>query len=391
VRLAFVSSGLPFGRGDMFLEPEFRRLPRYGVDPAAIPMRKFPGLSAPSVLDRTIAHPLIDRRVLVGAARTVRQHPVDAIAAVLTVLRTRRLRDLVRNLAAVPKAFWLADLVTREGVDHIHAHWAGPPSTAAMLASDITGVPFSLTAHAVDIAANNLLARKCERAQFVRFIATEMMDLARRTEPGADESRWVLLHLGVEVVPQWSEPGPSHDPPVLLMVARLDPGKRHWFALAALRRLHDRGCPARLLVVGDGGEAGAVRVEVDRLGLGSDVDLLGQLPHDDLLKLLSAHEADAVVLPSEGEGIPVSLMEALAAGVPAVACDVGGVAELLGEDRGVLVGVDDLDGFVAGVERVLTDLDERRRLARRGRAHVESEFSADMTAGRFCALVQAAT
>jgi glycosyltransferase involved in cell wall biosynthesis len=261
-----------------------------------------------------------------------------------------------------------------------------------MLASDITGVPFSFTAHFADIAADNLLARKCDRARFVRFISAEMMALARATDPSADDRRWQLLHLGVELPASWQEPGPVHEPPRLLMAARLDPEKRHWFALAALRRLIDRDDRAvRLWLAGAGDLAGDIRAEIGRLGLGAQVDLLGPLPHDDLLKILSTHEVDAVVLPSEGEGIPVSLMEALAAGVPAVGCDAGGVRELLGDGCGVLVGVDDLDGFVAGLATVIGDTGERRALARRGRARVAGEFAADATAARFSRLIVEST
>jgi glycosyltransferase involved in cell wall biosynthesis len=82
-------------------------------------------------------------------------------------------------------------------------------------------------------------------------------------------------------------------------------------------------------------------------------------------------------LPSDWEGVPVSLIEALAHGVPAVASDVGGVAELIGGGCGVLVPAGDPAGLADGIRRLLHSPQLREEVSRAGRARVEQEFAVE--------------
>lgn len=388
MRLAFVASTFPHGPADTFFEPEFRRLESLGIDATAIPVRPTAEPGVVDQVERAIVHPLVDGAVVSGAFRTLVRHPVRAVRAVARIFGSPRWPVLARNVAGLPKALWLADVVERERFDHIHAHWAGPPSTVAMIAAEIAQVPWSVTMHFLDIAAGNLLRAKSEQAAFVRFISGNMMQLARQTAPGVDESRWVVVHLGIDVPDTWTPPPPPNDPAVILIAARLDPEKRHPWLLRAVRRLRDEGREVRLLIAGQGQELDAIRALADELRVADVVELMGLVPNNELLPLLSSHEVDVLALPSDGEGIPVSLMEALAAGVPAVACDVGGVAELLGDGCGELVAVDDFEGFVDALRRLLEDSTLRRTVAENGRARVEKEFSADATATELAALIR---
>ena len=104
---------------------------------------------------------------------------------------------------------------------------------------------------------------------------------------------------------------------------------------------------------------------------------LGYVPNAEILGWLQAGDVDAVVLPSDWEGVPVSLIESLAYGVPAVASDVGGVAELVGDGCGVLVPAGDQDALAHGIRRLLHSPPLRAEVARAGRARVEREFAVD--------------
>ena len=87
-------------------------------------------------------------------------------------------------------------------------------------------------------------------------------------------------------------------------------------------------------------------------------------------------QIDAAVLPSDREGIPVALIEALAYCVPAIATDVGGIAELLGDGCGELVPRDDADALAAAIARVLRTPELRECIVGAGRARIEREFAA---------------
>jgi glycosyltransferase involved in cell wall biosynthesis len=144
--------------------------------------------------------------------------------------------------------------------------------------------------------------------------------------------------------------------PVILCVANLRAYKGHRYLLDAAARLQERGLPCTLALVGEGAEREGLQHQAEMLGL--DVRFLGA--RTDIAALLA--RADVAVLPSLTEGMSNAVMEAMAAGRPVVATDVGGTAELI-EGRGVLVPPADADALAAGLERVLRDPAGARTLA----------------------------
>ena len=145
--------------------------------------------------------------------------------------------------------------------------------------------------------------------------------------------------------------------------------------------LLQRGVEARLELAGVGEGRAAVEREIAERSLGAHVILRGFVPHDQLLGELGRGRYDMLVLASivtatdEREGIPVALMEALAAGVPAVATRTGGIPELLDGDAGMLVRERDPAALAAAMERVITDRAHREAIIERGHERIRSEFS----------------
>src|SRR5207302_2606791 len=135
---------------------------RQGVDVLVVPIRPRGALTTGDAADVAVRKPLLDGAIALGFLRELVGSPRRTIGALRLVAAAPRL--LFRNLVAFPKATWLAGVARRWEADHIHAHWAGPPSTVAMIASRLSGVPWSFTAHATEIHANNLLREKVESA-----------------------------------------------------------------------------------------------------------------------------------------------------------------------------------------------------------------------------------
>jgi glycosyltransferase involved in cell wall biosynthesis len=204
-----------------------------------------------------------------------------------------------------------------------------------------------------------------------------MKDLMRRCAPAVDESRWVVLRLGVDLPPARNDPPATNQPPVILLAARFSPEKGHATLLEAVGRLLEEGERFELWLAG----SGPLRAEAERrakeLGVDHVVRFLGYVPNAEILRWLAAGRVDLVTLPSDSEGLPVSLIEALAHGVPAVASDVGGVAELLGGGCGVLVPPGDSRALAQGIGSLLRSPHLRERTARKGRARVEQEFAVE--------------
>ena len=143
--------------------------------------------------------------------------------------------------------------------------------------------------------------------------------------------------------------GPADRRPVVLAVGRLAPQKGFGTLLAAAARWRDRQPRPRVLIAGTGPLA--ARLATQATGLGVDAEFGGW--SDDVPALLA--RADVFVLPSEWEGQPLVLQEALAAGRPIVATEVGGVRALTGDDAAVLVPPGDPAALAAAILRVLDD------------------------------------
>jgi glycosyltransferase involved in cell wall biosynthesis len=204
-----------------------------------------------------------------------------------------------------------------------------------------------------------------------------MMERARETAPGIDESRWVLLRFGVDVpAPCARREASSDDPPVLLMASRFDPGKRQDLLIHATRHLLDDGVELAVWLAGRGGPLEDEAKELARsLGLEHCIRFQGVVPRATVLDWLASGQIDAAVLASDREGIPVALIEALAYCVPAIATDVGGIGELLGDGCGELVPGDDAAALAAAIARVLRTPELRENIVGAGRARIEREFA----------------
>lgn len=376
-RLVYVASSFPYGQNDTFFGPEVRELVRQGVEVLAVPVRPRGPLTTPDAQPLTVRKSLLDGEVARAAIAELLRSPAAALSAFLLLFRSPAPRVLLRNLAAFPKALWLARLARTWQADHIHAHWAGPPSTTALIASRLSGIPWSFTAHLADIQARNLLHEKCASAAFVRFIANAMEDLMRECAPAADESRWVVVRLGVELPALRDGPPPANDPPVVLFAARFDPEKRHATLVDAVASLVREGQPLELWLAGSGRLLADTERRARDLGLDGAVRFPGYVRNVEVLEWLEEGRVDVVALPSDWEGVPVSLIEALAYGVPVVASDVGGVPELVGDGCGLLVPPRDSVALADGIRRLLRSPQLREDLSRSGRARVEREYAVE--------------
>jgi glycosyltransferase involved in cell wall biosynthesis len=138
--------------------------------------------------------------------------------------------------------------------------------------------------------------------------------------------------------------------PIALCAARMVDQKRHDVLLQAWAHV---STPALLLLAGDGPNRDAVHAQVTELGLGERVRLLGV--RDDVPRLLAA--CDLSTLASDWEGLPVAVLESMAAGRPVVATAVDGVAEAVGHGGGVLVPAGDPAALAAALDSLLGDLD----------------------------------
>ncbi len=376
MKVVYVTQRLPFGEGETFVVPEVEALLAAGHEVLIVPR-----LSTEAVVHDNVEALVARTRTLPGAAAVVvavaaalARSPRQTMGAFWRLRCSRPRSRTVSNAVATAQGIWLARLARRWGADHIHAHWSHLTATLAMGASALSGIPWSFTAHRYDIFLNNLLTEKLRSARFGRFIARDMLAVARPLVAADAIERAMVLHMGVALPRPPATAAPTRACPILLCPARLVPVKGHVHLLEAAARLAAEGVAFELWLAGDGPEREAITRRAAELHLGDRIRLLGTVPPAELLALYREGRVDGVVLPSLHEGLSVALVEAMASGIPVIATRVGGVPELLEGGVGVLVAAADPGALAEAMGRVLGSPALRAELARAGRQRVESEF-----------------
>jgi glycosyltransferase involved in cell wall biosynthesis len=175
----------------------------------------------------------------------------------------------------------------------------------------------------------------------------------------------------------------SADDAVIVQVARLDYLKDHATALRMMSELRDTLPGMKLLIVGDGPERSGIQALCEELKLCGMVRILGQ--RTDVPRLLQA--ADVLLLTSVSEGIPLTLIEGMAAGLAVLATDVGGVSEIVeSEVTGLLAPAKDAKRLSEQLQRLLGNRDLRRKMGQAGRARAERMFSEPEMHRHYCEL-----
>jgi len=204
------------------------------------------------------------------------------------------------------------------------------------------------------------------------------------------QTSWVLHQNGVDT--ERFDLGPADaeakralglDPerPVVGTVGRLEArkGQDQLLTATATMRMHADGRAPQVVVVGDGPTRQALEAQARALGICEEVRFLGG--QADVRPALRA--MDVFVLPSREEGMSNAILEAMAAGRPVVATDVGGNGEILADGRtGVLVPGGDCDAMAAAILRLVNDGESGRRLGAAARADVTARFGARASVAR---------
>ena len=213
-------------------------------------------------------------------------------------------------------------------------------------------------------------------------------------EAGVDEKRIRVIFNGVDLsrfdgtgrAAVRRELGIEEAAVVLGMVANLYPVKDHETVLRALAILHRSGRPAHLILAGEGDLEGPLRALASELELQSFVHFLGR--RSDIPAILAA--TDIFVLASRTEGMSNALLEAMAAGRPAVVTRVGGNPEVVAENEtGLLVPPADAPGLAEALGRLYSDGALRERMGLAARARTAQAFSLDKTVGDYADVIRA--
>jgi glycosyltransferase involved in cell wall biosynthesis len=300
------------------------------------------------------------------------------------------LPDLVQPISPIRdlKALHQCLLLCRQiKPDLIHAHTSKAGIIGRMAAS-LADIPCIFTAHtwcfaegtswkwkAIGTPLEKLAARVSKR---IITVSDANRDLAIRHRI-SDPERFLTVHNGIPDCKHRAAPD-SHPVPRIVMVARFSHQKAQSMLVDAVHSLNE---PFRLAFVGEGPLRESVERQVKALGLSDKVDFLGQ--RLDISEILAS--ADIFALFTKWEGFPISILEAMRAGLPVVASDVNGVPEAITDGQtGFLIPPADITLFQYRLRQLLQQANLRRRMGLAGRRRFEREFTADAMIRKTAAL-----
>lgn len=315
--------------------------------------------------------------------RALFTHPLkltgDASIIVAETWRTPAV--MFKSLLAMARGLEHLQWLREFNPEFIHAHWSTYPSTAAWVLSRAVGCPFGFTCHAHDVFVNrHMLPRKIADSALAVTISQHNIDWLDQNVSSLTRHKLKIVHCGVDLeqIP-WRPEGRTgmH----ILGVGRLAPEKGFATLIEALALLQAAGNAFHCTLIGEGPSRGELQAQIDRHGLQSRVALTGALPQEAVRTALD--QAAVFVLPCQiaasgsRDGIPVALMEAMAAGCPVISCPVSGVPELISDDvHGLLAPERDAAALAHALTRLLQDETLGRRLSSAARQRIELEFDA---------------
>jgi glycosyltransferase involved in cell wall biosynthesis len=343
-----------------------------------------------------VVHTASIARGLLELLRLALTRPRVVARVVREVVRDRpwRARALVHSLAAVVLAASFVPVVRRRRIAHIHAHFATLPAEAAWALAAFTDTTYSITTHAYDLFMSTRgLDRRVGGARFVACISEYNRRFLRARGNGSPE--FPLVHCGV-ATGEMRRPAhvPNGKAPRLIMVSSFQAKKGHAVLVEALHRCEPLQS-VRLDLVGSGPLEPEVRELVHAAGLGDRVRFHGDQPEDAVRRMVAG--SDALVQPSvvapdgDMDGIPNTLIEAMALGIPVVTTSLSGIPELVVDGvTGIVVRPGDPEALAAGLRRVIEDPEGARTRAAAGLAKVGAEFDIADSAAAMASLLEGA-
>ncbi len=387
VRLAYVMSRFPH-LPETFILREMIELRRRGWDIVVYPLilqkQTVRHGDVESLLNVTKNVPYLSPKVIGANFRALFRNPIKYLATLSLALYKNfsSPKFLLKALVLFPKSVALAEIMQKDGIEHLHAHYATHPALTAWIINRFSGIPYSITAHAHDLYVEQpMLDIKVRDAAFVVTISEFNRNFICKTVGEWARAKLFVIHCGIRPEDYSTvKIKKSRNHFQIISIGSLQPYKGHHVLIGACALLRDRGLEFSCKIIGGGELMKKLNQQISSLKLNGVVELLGPLPQETVATVLPG--ADCYVQPSvitssgKMEGIPVALMEALACSLPVIATSISGVPELVQPGvTGILVEPGDEVSLANAIEKIYSDPENAKRMAIAGRELVLSEFT----------------
>jgi len=366
--------------GQTFCYREVAELDRQGVTPPIFSIRR-PKSEPPQDWDPKIVarvHYLPEEAELVPEIdRLLKQRALPA-RVVDVMAEWGRRTDFLRLYQAIYVGLRLQE----KGIRHVHAHFAGMAARTAFWIDRFFSVTFSFTGHANDIFAPRQfeisLEKLMEQALAIVSVSDFGVRFLQERFPGST-AKIHRIYNGIQLN-EFQRSDFSSSILSIVAIGRLIEKKGFADLIRACELLRKRGYDFRCQIIGEGPLEEDLRAQIDDGGLLGQIDLAGPHPQHEVRSRLAG--AALFVLPCIAEpggamdNLPTVIMEAMAAGLPVVSTQIGGVPEMVVENEtGLLVSPNDPSALAEALERLMVDPALARRLGQAGYERACARFS----------------
>lgn len=315
------------------------------------------------------------------------RHPSHFTRAMSDALSAdhKDLKGRLKHLLQAWMGIGLGWRLRTRGIGHVHAHMAHVPATVGLYAARVLGANFSFTGHAADLFVDRSALRfKLGEANFVASISRWHQQFYRETA-GLGLDQTPIIRCSAALPSEQRQRNTE-----VVTVARLVPKKGIDLLIRAFAQASLPGWGLR--IIGDGPERAKLELLVDEIGVRALVQFEGARPHAACLEAIAG--AGMFVLPcrtaanGDKDGIPVVLMEAMAAARPVICGDLPTIRELVTNERtGLLVHPNEVDALVDAMARIANDGNFAGSLGANARTLIQTEFSDEINLARLCAAI----
>src|SRR5947207_558101 len=324
-------------------------------------------------------------RILERDAKTAPKWPRNLVEQ-----HDRRYGPMAKAEQRARNALYFAEFFARSGVDHVHVHFANRAAHTAVFLKEISGIPFSVTAHGQDfmkdLGSDDLLREICAAAEFVAAETDYSRDFLRqRCANSAAKIHRVYNGIDLERFPAPRSCNGNRIPQIV-SVGRLVAFKGFDDLIGACAELVRRQIDFVCDIIGDGPLRETLQAKIEQLDLSSRVNLLGSQSQGVVLEKLQAADIFALASTTDPQGatdvFPTVILEAMASARPVVSTRLAGIPELVVDGQtGMLAPPGESTALARALEQLLRDPELRLRFGHAGRARIEQDFRIELTVG----------
>ncbi|MCB4457441.1 glycosyltransferase [Leisingera sp. McT4-56] len=302
-------------------------------------------------------------------------------------------KGVLRHLIYLGEAAHVKQRCAAEGVQHMHAHFGTNSAAVAMLAHVLGGPAYSFTVHGpeeFDAPHALSLGEKISRAAFTVAVSSFGKSQLSRWAPFGKWDSLKVVHCGIEPE-RFADPAPLPGGALrLAAIGRFVEQKGQMVLVRAMAQLVEKIPDVHLALIGDGGMRPDLEAAIADHGLQQNITLTGWLAEDGVRRELA--RAHALVMPSFAEGLPMVVMEAMAAARPVIATYIAGTPELVvpGQTGWLVPAGDEAALAEAVLQLAKTPPDQRAEMGQAGRARVLERHDSAKEAARLAAHVRQA-